>query len=221
MASWRESLFQLVLAIIGSSLFGLALSNLYSILSQPSIDIQVKETKSYYSLNNNILTTTITNLGRTAANDIRLTMAFNSSLMNYTIFTTENITSKQEIKPVQKLPIPSSIIINIRRLSPNSIMVVNTETDAPPSKDLYFISATYGQNTIIRTNAANATNFLSNTRSNGNFELYNNPTDFNEILLIASSILSFGSFLALAMRRRKTVLQKYDYTKNSTTFDSK
>jgi hypothetical protein len=32
----RQSLFRLVLAIIGSSLFGLALTNLYSIFSQPS-----------------------------------------------------------------------------------------------------------------------------------------------------------------------------------------
>jgi hypothetical protein len=165
MASWRERLFQLVLAIIGSSLFGLALTNLYSILSQPFIDIQVNPINSNHIkgdyFNNDTLRTTVTNLGRTAANDIRLTMAFNSMLKNYTVFTTENTTSRQEIRPIQKLQMPSSIVINVPRLSPNSIIIVNTETDAPSSKHPYFISAAYGQNTVIRTNAGNATYFLS------------------------------------------------------------
>jgi hypothetical protein len=205
MSDWKDFGFQIILAIIGSSLFGIVSTNLYSIFIQPNFDfiitgsshiqntLHTSVTGSSHIQNTSQYRIIIINKGLTAATDARLTLFFNGNLTKHNILAFENI-SKEPVNTSKSL---SSIVINVKRFSPNAIVLVNANVTFENQQPIYYISVAHAQTTVSSTN-------MSKEQQISTFAVpISNNIGLKISLLIIASILSFISFITIAILRKK------------------
>ena len=181
MASWRETIFQLALAIMGSSLLGFA----FNIFIQPNIDIQINSRADINSTTEYHITSI--NRGLSSAQDLRLSVFFAGNFTDEpAIISNENISSWSY---ENKTDIPTMITIDTKRFSPNAFLGIIT-TINQSKEDPYYISATYGQDTVIESRK-------SIFPDESLIQLRENTL----VLSIAALSFAFYLFLLIAVRR--------------------
>jgi hypothetical protein len=118
---WKQSLPQIIAAIIGSSLIVTALSTISSFLFKPGIDISVDPHPSDLNIQKMTYTIFLTNKGFTPATHLRLTMSYPEAeiLRDIPIYENENMTVKREI-------LSSSVVAFLPRLTPGASISIDT-----------------------------------------------------------------------------------------------
>src|SRR3954447_6196348 len=144
----RPSLLPIITSVIGSGLLLFVLNNTAADVNLPHIYLQVNSSSIHDNKQIKFLTVAI-NDGRSIATHVRLTLYYPSSnITNSTIpFSNENITSI-------KYENPSTLVIELQRLSIESSIMINTTTikkNAVSSgslvNNLYVVSAASDQGT--------------------------------------------------------------------------
>jgi hypothetical protein len=134
---WKQSLPQIIGALIGSSLLVAALSMINSYVLRPNVDISVDPYPKY---NNETMTYTISfkNIGYAPATHLRLTMSYPGAKILHTIVDheEENMTVKNESEG-------TSVVTFLPRLTPGaSIAISNSITRSNPRPGGPFIDYT-------------------------------------------------------------------------------
>jgi hypothetical protein len=148
MSNSRASLLPIITSVIGSGLLLFVLNNIAADINLPHIYLQVNSSSIHDNKQINFQTVAI-NDGRSAATHVRLTLQYPSNnITNTTIpFTSENITSIKHENP-------STLVIDLQRLSVASSIVINTTTiknnkvaTGSLANNLYVVSAASDQGT--------------------------------------------------------------------------
>ena len=127
---------QVVVAVIGSSLFGILLTNLAIEYNQPKLRINVDNT--FENESQKRYDTTIVNEGNSGATNLLITLHYiGGNITNYRIgFSSENSTSSVDLEH------QSTLVTNVSRFAPSAVMLISTIVN--DSKAPYFI----GKNNI-------------------------------------------------------------------------
>jgi hypothetical protein len=118
---WKESLPQIVAAIIGSSLLVTALSTINTYVFKPVIDISLDPHPSDTNIQNMSYTLSLKNIGYSPATHLRLTMSYpGAKVLGTTIdHEDENMTVKSERST-------SSVVAFLPRLTPQASISIDT-----------------------------------------------------------------------------------------------
>jgi hypothetical protein len=121
-SKWPE----IIVAVIGSGLLGILLTNIISEYNLPVIEIEVAPHSSPGQNQLARYTTLITNEGNSIAENLRVTLHYLSgNITSYRIFFNgENSTSF--INPT----LQSALVVNVPRFSPSAVMAINTVVDS-------------------------------------------------------------------------------------------
>jgi hypothetical protein len=144
MIDWKQSLPQIIAAIIGSGLIVTAFSTITSLIFKPLIDISVGPS----FLNNMNYTIHFSNIGYGSATHLRLTMSYPGANMVHTIVDQqeENMTVKNETRVLTNGYNKTSVVAFLPRLASGASISINngisTEVGSP---NVYSIIATYDQ----------------------------------------------------------------------------
>lgn len=186
MIDWKQSLPQIIAAIIGSGLIVTAFSAISSFMLKPIIDISITSDPLP-----NATTISISNTGSTPATHLRLTIHLpdhSGAKISYnTLYENENMTVKKE-------RLMSSVVAFLPRLTPGGRVSIDIDNQSVQSlQQPDSIAATYDQ---------------------GSYE-YKPPSffssSFSEIYYILSLIaLAFLSFTIALRRRRSKSKLAYD-----------
>ena len=149
MDNFRPSSLPFITSIIGSGLMLFVLNNIAADVNLPHIYLQVN-VFNMHDDNQTKFQTKVINDGRSPATHVRLTLSYPSSnITNSNIpFNNENITSL-------KYENPSTLVIELERLSIDASIIINTTTTinknivaiGSPVNNLYVVSATSDQGT--------------------------------------------------------------------------
>jgi hypothetical protein len=144
----RPSLLPIITSVIGSGLLLFVLNNTAADVNLPHIYLQVNSSSIYDNKQIKFQTVAI-NDGRSTATHVRLTLSYPSSnITNSTIpFSNENITSI-------KYENPSTLVVELQRLSIEASIIINTTTIKKNTvttgalvNNLYVVSAASDQGT--------------------------------------------------------------------------
>ena len=189
----RPSLLPIASSVIGSGLLLFVVNNIAMSVSLPHIYLQVN---SFSGQNNQQTKFRIIaiNDGRSAATQVRLTLLYPSAtIINFTIpFHNENITSLKYEKP-------SSLVIQLQRLSMGASVIMNTTimkknvvTPGSPTNNRYVVSATSDQGTNTIADSSSPTLRIEDA----------GIIPFNLRLLILATVLAIICFLIALLYRR-------------------
>jgi hypothetical protein len=206
MDNFRPSLLPIITSVIGSGLLLFVLNNIASNINSPHIYLQVNSFSEHSSHPTKFRTIAI-NDGRSTATHLRLTLLYPSAtIINFAIpFHNENITTTTYEKP-------STLVIELQRLSMSASIIINTTTMkndvASPANNLYVVSATSDQGTNTISDSSSPTIRIEDA----------GIIPFNLRLLIFATVLAIICFLnGLLYRRIKNY--KLQINKSKFVFD--
>ena len=144
---------QIISAIIGSSLFGIVISTLVADYNKPAADISLY-VESDKDRNSSLYSIVARNVGRSAANDFRLSIFLPGSIIwdtisvhgeNITLDVVKNFTYNGLLRQYE----PSVLIANTSRFATNSLIVIDVITSPKGLTTLFtypvYIAATYDE----------------------------------------------------------------------------
>src|ERR1041384_1058720 len=206
MGDFRPSLLPIVSSVIGSGLLLFVINNVASNVSLPHIYLQVNSFSGHNGQQTKFQTIAI-NDGRSTATNIRLTLVYPSSnIINFTIpFHNENVTSL-------KHEVPSSLVLEMQRMSMGASIIINTTTikndvvaAGSPTNIRYVVSATSDQGTNTIADASSPTLRIEDA----------GIIPFNLRLLIVATVLAIICFLIGLLYRR---IKDYEFQINGPKF---
>jgi hypothetical protein len=193
MDDFRPSLLPIVSSVIGSGLLLFVINNVASNVSLPHIYLQVNSFSGHNDQQTKFETIAI-NDGRSTATDIRLTLLYPSAnIINFTIpFHNENVTSL-------KHEVPSSLVLEMQRMSMGASIIINTTTimnntvaAGSPTNNRYVVSATSDQGTNTIADSSSPTLRIEDA----------GIIPFNLRLLILATVLAIICFLIGLLYKR-------------------
>ena len=179
---------QIVVAVIGSSLFGIWLTNLSIDYSQPSIDINVKR----YDINATQIRfdTTISNRGNSKAEKLLITLQYpGGNIINYrTVFQTENSSSFMDSQH------QSTLVTNLSRFAPSAVILIHTIVN--DSKAPFFIDR---DSTVYKGNYSHYTGsyIVSATYDQGGKQISSSEKPSMDAYQSVERVMPFSSVVSL------------------------
>jgi len=191
----RPSLLPIITSVIGSGLLLFVLNNTAADINLPHIYLQVNSSSIHDNKQIKFQTVAI-NDGRSAATHVRLTLTYPSgNIINSTIpFSNEHITSL-------KYENPSTLVVDLQRLSIDASIIINTTTTTIKknavatdslANNLYVVSAASDQGTSIISDSSLPTIRLEDA----------GIIPFKLRLIIVASILATVCFLIVLLYKR-------------------
>src|SRR6478609_3156210 len=191
----RPSLLPIITSVIGSGLLLFVLNNTAADINLPHIYLQVNSSSIHDNKQIKFQTVAI-NDGRSAATHVRLTLTYPSgNIINSTIpFSNEHITSL-------KYENPSTLVVDLQRLSIDASIIINTTTTTIKknavatgslANNLYVVSAASDQGTSTISDSSLPTIRLEDA----------GIIPFKLRLIIVASILATVCFIIVLLYKR-------------------
>jgi hypothetical protein len=214
-ADWRQSLPQIIAALIGSSLIVTALSTINTFFFKPIINISVDPHSAYINLQNMTYTISLKNIGYTPATHLRLTMSYPEAeiIRNIPNYENENMTVKRE-------SLTSSVVAFLPRLTPGASISIDTNITRKSTHSFVVASplADYSNNIRDYSYSHNQPYSIVATYDQGSSEYRPPPSlvsfgvyyPFNTeilqpLILILLAVLSF----AIALKHKRRAKSKF------------